>query len=63
MVKQQWFLDAVNTKAPVDIFVVLGHNPARPSAGGSTFGTVYNAIRALRPDTPIQFFGGHSHIR
>ena len=63
MVKQQWFLDAVNTKEPVDIFVVLGHNPARPSAGGSTFGTVYSAIRALRPDIPIQFFGGHSHIR
>ncbi|MCJ1358997.1 MAG: hypothetical protein MMC33_008997 [Icmadophila ericetorum] len=63
MVKQQWFLNAVNTPEPVDIFLVLGHNPARPGESGSTFGTIYSAIRALRPDTPIQFFGGHTHIR
>ena len=25
--------------------------------------TVYNAIRAVKPDTPIQIFGGHTHIR
>lgn len=24
---------------------------------------MFNAIRAVRPDTPIQIFGGHSHIR
>lgn len=63
MVKLPWFTDAVNTTKPVDLFLVLGHNPARPTAGGSTFGTVFNAIRAVRPDIPIQIFGGHSHIR
>ncbi|KAI1076330.1 Metallo-dependent phosphatase-like protein [Whalleya microplaca] len=63
MVTQQWFLDAVNTPDAVDVFVVLGHNPARPSDSGSTFGVVFDAIRAAHPDTPIQFLGGHSHIR
>ena len=63
VVKQSWFLDAVQFSQPIDLFLVLGHNPARPTAGGSTFGTYYKAIRALRPNTPIQIFGGHSHIR
>ncbi|KAI0379842.1 Metallo-dependent phosphatase-like protein [Hypomontagnella monticulosa] len=63
MVTQQWFLDAINTPEPVDVFVVLGHNPARASDRTSTFPVVFNAIRAVHPDTPIQFLGGHSHIR
>ena len=62
MVKQDWFVDAINTQ-PVDLFLLLGHNIARPSTGGSTFGTVYDAIRSVHPSTPIQIFGGHSHIR
>ncbi|KAI1776001.1 Metallo-dependent phosphatase-like protein [Hypoxylon cercidicola] len=63
MVTQQWFLDALNCPEPVDIFVVLGHNPARGGNTGSTFPIVFDAIRAVHPDTPIQFLGGHSHIR
>ncbi|KAI1336196.1 Metallo-dependent phosphatase-like protein [Xylariaceae sp. FL0016] len=59
MVTQQWFLDAINTSDPIDVFVVLGHNPARDS----TFSVVFDAIREVHPDVPIQFFGGHSHIR
>lgn len=57
MVTQQWFLDAINTVEPVDVFVVLGHNPARASDRTSTFPIVFNAIRAVHPDTPIQFLG------
>lgn len=63
LVQQSWFLDAINTKDPVDVFVLLGHNPVRPTDYSSTFKTVYNAIRAARPETPIQILGGHSHIR
>ncbi|OTA84953.1 hypothetical protein M434DRAFT_400273 [Hypoxylon sp. CO27-5] len=63
MVTQKWFLDVLNSTEPVDIFVVLGHNPARPSVPTSTFPVVFDAIRAVRPDTPIQFIGGHTHIR
>lgn len=59
--QQQWFKDAVNFTQPIDMFVVLGHNPVRGS--GSTLTTVHDAIRSLRPRTPITVFGGHTHIR
>ena len=55
--QQQWFLDAVNYSEPIDLFLVLGHNPARPTDSASTFDTIFNAIRALKPNTPIQIFG------
>ncbi len=63
LVKQSWFLNAVNTTQPVDLFLVIGHNPARSTAGGSTFGLIQSTIRKMRPNTPIQLFGGHNHIR
>ncbi|KAF2197995.1 hypothetical protein GQ43DRAFT_379718 [Delitschia confertaspora ATCC 74209] len=63
LVKEQWFLDAVNYKKPVDLFVVIGHNPVRTNVTSSTFGTLFSTIRKLRPNTPIQAFGGHTHIR
>ena len=53
----------MNYKDPIDLFVVLGHNPPRPTVGGSTFGTIFNAIRSMRPNVPIQVFGGHTHVR
>ena len=63
LVKQSWFTSAVNYSKPIDLFLVAGHNPIRPTASESTFGTLYKAIRSIRPDVPIQAFGGHSHIR
>lgn len=63
MVKQQWFIDAVNSTEPIDLFLVVGHNPIRSTDYGTTFPTVLSAIKAIRPNTPIQVFGGHSHIR
>ena len=61
--KEQWFLDAVMTKEPVDLFILMGHNPVRPTDYASTFSTLYSVIRKMRPTTPVQIFGGHSHIR
>jgi hypothetical protein len=61
MIKQQWFLDAVNFSEPIDLFLVIGHNPIRGS--GSTLGQVHDTIRSMRPNVPIQGFGGHTHIR
>jgi hypothetical protein len=63
MVQESWFKDAVNYKKPVDLFVVIGHNPVRGSTSGGTMNTVFSAIRKMRPDVPIQGFGGHTHIR
>jgi len=61
MVKEQWFLDALNIDEEIDMFVVIGHNAVRGSS--STFGPVLNAIRAVHPTKLIQTFGGHTHIR
>lgn len=63
LVNQSWFLAAINTTDPVDLFLVIGHNPARPTVSSSTFGRIYSTIRSIRPNIPIQIFGGHNHIR
>lgn len=63
MVKETWFKDAVNYPEPIDLFVVIGHNPVRTSESTSTFGKLHSTIRQMRPDVPIQAFGGHTHIR
>jgi hypothetical protein len=63
LVTQQWFLDAINYTKPIDMYIVAGHNPIRTNASTSTFGTIYKAIRNINKHAPIQFFGGHTHIR
>ncbi|ORX95050.1 Metallo-dependent phosphatase-like protein, partial [Clohesyomyces aquaticus] len=63
LVKEPWFLEAVNYTKPIDLFVVIGHNPVRTNVTSSTFGTLFSTIRKMRPDVPIQAFGGHTHIR
>ena len=57
-IEEQWFQDAIRDRE-VDLFVVIGHVHLR----AEEFKHVYSAIRAIQWDTPIQFFGGHSHIR
>ncbi|ODA82598.1 hypothetical protein RJ55_01105 [Drechmeria coniospora] len=63
MIKEPWFLDALTTKDPIDMFILFGHNPAHPSNPVSTFKLVFDEIRKVHPKTPIQIFGGHSHVR
>lgn len=50
--------DNCEEEVPIDLFVLLGHNPARQNDSSSTFGTYYESIRAAQPDVPIQIFGG-----
>jgi 2',3'-cyclic-nucleotide 2'-phosphodiesterase (5'-nucleotidase family) len=61
VVQQPWFKNALNFKQPIDLFLVIGHNPVQ--GDGSTISTIQQAIRAGHPNTPIQVFGGHTHIR
>ncbi|PNS17123.1 Secreted protein [Sphaceloma murrayae] len=58
-IKEKWFQDAIHDRE-VDLFVVAGHVPVRDSTETTA---LYKAIRAVQWDTPIQFFGGHTHIR
>lgn len=58
-IEEQWFKDAVDDKE-VDLFLVAGHVPVRDSP---EFEAIFKAIRHVNWDTPIVFFGGHTHIR
>ncbi|KAG9640954.1 calcineurin-like phosphoesterase, partial [Aureobasidium melanogenum] len=58
-IKEKWFQDAIREK-DVDLFVVAGHVPVSDSP---EFDAIYKAIRSVAWDTPIAFFGGHTHIR
>jgi 2',3'-cyclic-nucleotide 2'-phosphodiesterase (5'-nucleotidase family) len=58
-VKEKWFQDAIRTN-DIDLFLVAGHVPVRNSV---EYDLIYDAIRKVRWDTPIVFFGGHTHIR
>ena len=58
-VKEKWFQDAIHDR-DVDLFLVAGHVPVRDS---EEYDLIYQAIREVQWDTPIAFFGGHTHIR
>lgn len=63
LTKEKWFQDAVK-KEPIDLFVLIGHNPLKTSAFGiSTVDTLLKYIQTARPNIPVQVFGGHSHVR
>ena len=58
-IKESWFQEAIRDRE-VDLFLVTGHVPVRNSP---EFNAIHKAIRSEQWDTPIQFFGGHTHIR
>ncbi|KAL8713093.1 MAG: hypothetical protein Q9225_006831 [Loekoesia sp. 1 TL-2023] len=57
-VQQKWFLEAIHDRG-VDLFVVAGH----VLLDSPEYSAIFKAIREVQWDTPIQFFGGHTHIR
>lgn len=57
-VKELWFQDAIRDRQ-IDLFLVIGHVPLR----SPEYDAIFKAIRKVQWDTPIQFFGGHTHIR
>ena len=56
-IQEEWFQEAI--REDVDLFLVIGH----VTLHGPEYTAIYKAIRGQKWDTPIQFFGGHSHIR
>lgn len=56
-IKEDWFQEAI--REDVDLFVVIGHVDLR----SPEYKAIYTAVRNQNWDTPVQFFGGHSHIR
>jgi hypothetical protein len=57
-VKQDWFKEAIRDQ-DLDLIIIFGHVDIR----SHEYATLYSTIQAAQWFTPIQFFGGHSHIR
>ncbi|KAF2458000.1 Metallo-dependent phosphatase-like protein [Lineolata rhizophorae] len=57
-IKEDWFQTAIRDR-DVDLFVIIGHVGLRTQE----FQLLYKTIRSQQWDTPIHFFGGHTHIR
>ena len=57
-IKRKWFQEIIRDRE-VDLFLVVGHVPLRTGE----FRAIYEAIRDVNWDVPIQFLGGHLHIR
>jgi 2',3'-cyclic-nucleotide 2'-phosphodiesterase (5'-nucleotidase family) len=57
-VKEEWFTEAIRDK-DLDLIIVFGHVDIR----SDEYALLFKTIRSVQWDTPIQFFGGHSHIR
>lgn len=57
-IEEEWFQEAIRD-TNVDLFLVAGHIPVHSQEAEA----IFKAIRAVRWDVPIQFFGGHYHIR
>ncbi|KAH7045853.1 Metallo-dependent phosphatase-like protein [Macrophomina phaseolina] len=57
-VKEKWFQDAIRDK-DIDLILVIGHVALRTPE----YQHIFKAIRSVQWDIPIQFFGGHAHVR
>ena len=57
-IKEQWFQNAIRDRE-VDLFLVIGHVAVR----APEYTAIYKAIRSQQWDVPIQFLGGHTHVR
>ena len=58
-IHEPWFQEAL--KHEVDLIIIVGHTPISHNWG--EFYQVNQYLRQFFPDTIIQYFGGHSHIR
>lgn len=57
-IKEEWFQSAIQDRE-IDLFLVAGH----AGLHSSEFREIFRVIRSQNWDTPIHFFGGHTHIR
>ena len=57
-IKETWFQQAIRDRE-VDLFLIIGHVQLR----SQEFAEIFRAIRQQQWDVPIQFLGGHTHIR
>lgn len=64
-VEKPWFRELTRNKYPegsVDLIIVFGHMPVT-DISNREINKLHEQLRELYPNTVIQYFGGHSHIR
>lgn len=63
VIGEDWFKTVLSHFPPreVDVILVVGHLPVDKNVGEVQI--LHQALRKQYPDLPIQYFGGHSHIR
>jgi 2',3'-cyclic-nucleotide 2'-phosphodiesterase (5'-nucleotidase family) len=62
-INEPWFQSVLKDETQdVDLVIVVGHTPLRNSTGFE-YDLVLSAIRRHLPTIPVQFFGGHTHVR
>ncbi|VEU21684.1 DEKNAAC102284 [Brettanomyces naardenensis] len=64
IIRKKWLTDLLtyySEEMPVDALVVFGHIPVTRDWEESLI--LHEFLRSYFPDTVIQYFGGHSHIR
>ena len=57
-VREEWFQEVIRDR-DIDLILVFGHVDIR----SVEYATLFSTIRSVQPHMPIQFFGGHTHIR
>lgn len=57
-IKEDWFKEAIKDR-DVDLILVFGH----VAIDSKEYDILFKALRSAQWDTPIAFFGGHTHIR
>lgn len=62
-IEEDWFLQVLQQYPPetVDMLLIVGHLPI--TRKWSEVGVLHAKLRTYYPETKIQYFGGHSHIR
>ncbi|KZZ87419.1 Ser/Thr protein phosphatase family protein [Ascosphaera apis ARSEF 7405] len=66
LIQSDWWTEHVEKyPKPIDMFIILTHQPFKPSPDiqDPSMWKILADIRARQPDTPVQFFGGHTHVR
>ncbi|ODV94767.1 hypothetical protein PACTADRAFT_50628 [Pachysolen tannophilus NRRL Y-2460] len=63
LIQQDWFKELLedNVDSNLDLIVIAGHVPV--SRSWEELDELHNFLRNYFPNLPIQYFGGHSHIR
>lgn len=63
VLKESWFINVLRDNPDLHMIIVVGHVPVQLTSSFPELLDIHIAIRRYFPDIPIEYFGGHSHVR